>query len=453
MRAIPVYLYAFAAGLLPGQTQLYISNAGANNLPGVVNPETNTLARIFSSGGDSNYLAVSAKGTLAYNADPFNIDVAVIDTQTDSRLATIPMPGAPGPIVLTGDEAHAYVGLNSSVVAVIDTNTNAVTGQIVANGLVYSLAASRTTPRIYIGSEGMVELIDTTTNSPINTVWLPVNLKVIAITPSPDGSRLYLCGRDDLNGGAGYLLIFDVSNSTFIGPVPLGGVNPVQSGLAPDGNRLYVSLAGALIVMDAASGQVIANVQVPGHGNAIAVKPDGTAVYMSVNEPLANTIYAFSTPDLQLIQRITGLSGGVNSMAFATPPGVTYEAEAEGNVLAGKASVVACSNCSGLAAVAGVSEPGSGNTGGTLTFTNVAGNGLSQATVAIYYQPFGHSPIAATITVNGTATTVNFPALPAGAGQGRLVLAVPGERIGTVSITGSQSSSSSSLTIDRITVQ
>jgi hypothetical protein len=198
---------------------------------------------------------------------------------------------------------------------------------------------------------------------------------------------------------------------------------------------------------------VIANVQVPGYGNAIAVKPDGTAVYMSVNEPSANTIYAFSTPDLQLTQRITGLWGGVNSMGFATPPGVTYEAEAGGNVLAGKASVVTCSNCSGLAAVAGVSAPGSGNTGGTLTFTNVAGNGLSQATLTIYYQPFGHTPIPATITVNGTATTVNFPAPPAGGGQGRLVLAVPGERIGTVSITGSQSSSSSSLTIDRITVQ
>ena len=140
-------------------------------------------------------------------------------------------------------------------------------------------------------------------------------------------------------------------------------------------------------------------------------------------------------------------------MAFPIPVITTYEAEAPRNVLAGKAAIVACSTCSGLAAVAGVAAPGSGNTGGSLTFTNVAGNGQTQASLTIYYQPVGHTPIPATITVNGTATTVNFPALPGGASQGRLVLTVPGQQIGTVTITGSQSSASSSLTIDRITVQ
>ena len=77
--------------------------------------------------------------------------------------------------------------------------------------------------------------------------------------------------------------------------------------------------------------------------------------------------------------------------------------------------------------MAGVAAPGSGNTGVTLTFTNVAGNGQTQATLAIYYQPVGHTPIPATITLNGIATTVNFSALPADARQGRLVLTVPGK--------------------------
>jgi hypothetical protein len=140
-------------------------------------------------------------------------------------------------------------------------------------------------------------------------------------------------------------------------------------------------------------------------------------------------------------------------MAFATSPGVTYEAEAAGNILAGKAAVAYCSYCSGLAAVAGVAAPGSGNSGGTLTFTNIAGNGQPEATLSIYYQPVGHTPIPATVTVNGTPITVTFPALSTGAGQGRLVLTVPGEQIGTVSITGSQSSSSSAVTIDRITIR
>ena len=110
-------------------------------------------------------------------------------------------------------------------------------------------------------------------------------------------------------------------------------------------------------------------------------------------------------------------------MAFPTPSGVSYEGESTTNVLEGKATAVACSICSGLSAVAGVRSPGAGNTGGKLTFTNVAGNGLSQATILVSYQPVGHTPIPATITVNGTATTVIFPAMPANSSQGILSLA------------------------------
>ena len=155
---IPLYacLYAATAGMLAGQTQLYVTNAGVNNLPGLVDPATNALVRIFSSGGESTYLAVTGRGTRAYYADDINLDVAVIDTQTDTRLATIPMPSVPSQIVLSNDERQAYVVLDSSL-AVIDTNTNALTGQIPAAGLVFSLAGSRTAPRLFLGGIGFIQ--------------------------------------------------------------------------------------------------------------------------------------------------------------------------------------------------------------------------------------------------------------------------------------------------------
>jgi YVTN family beta-propeller protein len=302
-----------------------------------------------------------------------------------------------------------------------------------------------------------LQILDSTAISILSTVPVPMSLTVVSISASPDGARLYLCGRDDLNGFAGYLLIFDVSSSTFTAPMPLG-VYPGHSDLSPDGSRLYVSMAGAinafsgaLVVIDTASGKVIASVPVPGYGNAIAVQPDGKAVYMSVNG-IGYYIDAFRTSDLQLMGQITDLWSGVNAMAFAQY-GVSHEAEAAGNTLAGKASVIACSTCSGQAAVAGIAAPGSGNTGGTLTFNNIAGNGEPQASILIYYQPVGHTPVPATVTVNGVARTVNFPALPSGASQGLVALTAPGEAIGTVVITGSQGSSSSSLIIDRIAIQ
>jgi hypothetical protein len=174
-----------------------------------------------------------------------------------------------------------------------------------------------------------------------------------------------------------------------------------------------------------------------------------------VNEALAYTVYAIDPVTLAVSTRITGFWGGVNALVFASiRPIVNYEAEAPGSVLTGKSRVVACSVCSGGAAVAGVAEPASGPTGGSLTIANVAGVSQPTAELSIYYQHSEDSPIRGAVIVNGVTHAVSFPPLPAGAsGPVQLVVTVPGATIGTVKITGVKGTPSSSLTIDRITVQ
>ena len=104
--------------------------------------------------------------------------------------------------------------------------------------------------------------------------------------------------------------------------------------------------------------------------------------------------------------------------------------------------------------VAGVAEPGSGPTGGSLTFVNIAGVPQPQAELSIYYQHSQSVPITAAVTVNGVTTVLNFPPVPLGAtGPSRIALTIPGQTISTVKITGVQGTSSSSLTIDSVTVQ
>jgi len=160
-------------------------------------------------------------------------------------------------------------------------------------------------------------------------------------------------------------------------------------------------------------------------------------------------------PGLTVAARISGLWGGVNSLAFGVArPIVTYEAEASSSVLSGKALVVACSVCSGGMAVAGVAQPGSGPTGGLLTITNVASVGPANAALNIYYQHSETSPIQAAVVVNGVTNLVSFPPVPADAiGPSKLLLIVPGANIGSVTITGVKGTEASALKIDRITVQ
>jgi hypothetical protein len=62
MRTVNIFLYLLiGAGSLAGQTDLYVTNAGVNNLPGVVNVATNTIVNIFSSGWNSSFVAVNGR--------------------------------------------------------------------------------------------------------------------------------------------------------------------------------------------------------------------------------------------------------------------------------------------------------------------------------------------------------------------------------------------------------
>jgi YVTN family beta-propeller protein len=444
---------------------LYVPGGGINNLPAIVDTGSKSIVGFLQSGGYAQFMAISPDGSRAYITDPFHLVLAVVDLATDTRIATIPTVGYPSRVVLSNDGTRAYlIASNAGVgpfysVLVIDTGTNTVVAQVALPVAGANLAISRTSPRLYVGTFGGVLTIDTTTNSIVNSMAVP-NLLVLGIVPSSDGSKLYLIGRDDANSSVGYVLTLDLGLGTVTVLAPLG-FGPADLVMTPDGSRLYASyqgppsaFTGALVAVDVASGGVIGTVPLYGYVGEIGLAPAGNEVWVAVNDPLSNAVEIINPTTLAVTARITGFWGGAHDLVWAPTPPVNYEAEASGNILAGKARVVSCAVCSGGAAVAGVAEPGSGPTGGSLTFVNIAGVPQPQAELSIYYQHSQSVPITAAVTVNGVTTVLNFPPVPLGAnGPSRIALTIPGQTISTVKITGVQGTSSSSLTIDSVTVQ
>ena len=108
-------------GIQPAAEQylLYATGGGLNNLPAVIDPSTNSIARIVQSGGDSFFAAVTPAGSRAYFTDAFNQCVTEVDPVSDIRLATIPMPSEPFYVALNYDGTRLYVAL-SNALAVID---------------------------------------------------------------------------------------------------------------------------------------------------------------------------------------------------------------------------------------------------------------------------------------------------------------------------------------------
>ncbi len=108
------------------QTRAYVANR--SNTVSVIDTATNTVVATIPVGQGPWEVAITPDGTRAYVTNAFSNTVSVIDTATNTVVATIPV-GALG-VAITPDGTRAYVTNGSSAVSVIDTATNTVVATI-----------------------------------------------------------------------------------------------------------------------------------------------------------------------------------------------------------------------------------------------------------------------------------------------------------------------------------
>ncbi|MDQ6701885.1 MAG: hypothetical protein M3Z96_01655 [Pseudomonadota bacterium] len=131
----------------------------------------------------------------AYVTNSASGSVSVIDTATNTVVATVPVGIGPQEVVVTPDGKHAYVA-----------NTNA-------------------------GSpSGTVSVIDTATNTVVATVPVGNDSSGVAITP--DGKHAYVT-----NAASGNVSVIDTASNTVVATVAVG-TNPLGSPSPRMGTRL-----------------------------------------------------------------------------------------------------------------------------------------------------------------------------------------------------------------------
>jgi YVTN family beta-propeller protein len=141
--------------------------------------------------------------------------------------------------------------------------------------------------RLYVTeSTGYVAVVDTAANRVIGRVTIEGSgwHNMTGATVSPDGSRLYVTLPDLTQpmSRAGALLVIDPASGQVIGRVPLG-VDPGAIAQSPDGSRLYVTnLAGGTVsVIDPARATVVTTLPVGKQPLGLAVSPDGAWVFVA----------------------------------------------------------------------------------------------------------------------------------------------------------------------------
>jgi DNA-binding beta-propeller fold protein YncE len=177
--------------------------------------------------------AITAAPALPAGAQENNLGANAAKVPTNTVIATVPLSGAPGFLVVNPDDTFVYV------VTYISSNFSYVISQI-----------------------------DTKTRA---VVTFPLVGQASGLAVTPNGKQLYV----GLNvGAAGAVAILDASTGTLINTIDLtGGPNLLQ--ISPDGKYAYVPMATGsgsdIIVIDTATQNVKKTIAITSFPDAVSV--------------------------------------------------------------------------------------------------------------------------------------------------------------------------------------
>ena len=263
----------------------YIPNAGSDNVS-VVDTSTNTIIATIAVGANPVGSAVTPDGNKAYITNGWSGTVSVIDTSSNSVAATITVGSNAQGVALTPNGAKAYAtsSLPSSV-SVIDTASDTVIASISIpnSGHPHGVAFTPDGTLAYITDDanGVVLVVDTATNTIITGADYPITVgsspEGVGITP--DGTKAYVA-----NTGGTTVSVIDIASHTVTTTITVGG-QPTGVSITPDGTKAYVTnqlgTSNSVSVIDVATDTVSKTVAVGSNPVGVSVTPDGAAAYVA----------------------------------------------------------------------------------------------------------------------------------------------------------------------------
>jgi YVTN family beta-propeller protein len=268
---------AVATGSNFGTRSLHIIDVHASVLKQSISIGNSFVGVAFSPAGDRIYVGGGASNDVKFFAlGPGGTFVAD---------GTIPIAGAaPSGLARNADGSRIYVALNmANQVAVIDTAARTIVARIPVGTYPYTAVLSADESKLYVSNwggkipgpgdvtdglfpvvvdertgipvSGTVSVIDTATNTVVNTI--EVGLHPCGMALSPSGDRVYVT-----NANSDTVSVIDTTTDTVaktlhvgdVGPgrTPVLGSSPNAVTVSPDGRTLYVANAAenAVAVVD-----------------------------------------------------------------------------------------------------------------------------------------------------------------------------------------------------------
>jgi YVTN family beta-propeller protein len=291
-------------------------HSGGRQFASQEDPDWTTLAQWVRSAKFSGSTASpSAKAARIYITNSAGNTVDVIDSSTNQVVQVIHGIELPHGVTFSPDGKRVYISNESeSIVDVVDRESAKILKKVALSGHPNNLTITKDGGRVLVGireDPGSVDVIDT--KSLERTKSISVDGSVHNIFVTPDGK--YAVSGSIENKAA---TVIDLSTEKAAWVIKFDrSVRPMAFEANPDGStrRIFVQLSGfnGFAVVDFASRKEVARIPLPdqpgGFGTAeerlgtpshgIGVAPDGKSLW--VNSTVANAIFKYSLPELQLV--------------------------------------------------------------------------------------------------------------------------------------------------------
>ena len=238
---------------------------------GVGSAETLSLSTSVAVGNSPTAVAFDPGGATAYVTNQLSSNVGVVDVASNRQVALVPVNGNTFNVIVAPDGGTVYVTTNTNQVHAISTSTRTVTGSLAVDIAPNALVFGSGDTLLYVSSA----LAGTVTEISLSGPMHIARGYIVGGTPqglaiSPDHGTLYVANE------AGALDVVDLATGTVTTPVSLGA-GAFGLALTPDGQQLYVTLpsVGAVDVVDRVSLTLLKTITTGGTPRRIAFSADG----------------------------------------------------------------------------------------------------------------------------------------------------------------------------------
>lgn len=264
----------------------YVPDSTAGKLS-IVDTATGTNVGEIVIGRDPRSVAIHPDGSTLFVGNWETRSLSVIDVRARMERANIPLSSMVQAVAVKPDGSRVYV-TNGNAVTVVNTQSNSVSATIPVDGSPRGIIVSRSGQFAYTSNSaaGTFSILDLATNTNAATIMLSSTGQPFGLVEHPGSGLVYVAGY-----GTNRLYVVDPQRKILITSIVVGN-RPNAVALSPDGKFAYVSNGGvgavsmpsSISIIDTVTNTVVSNVAMNPANlylSGIAVHPDGSKVYVT----------------------------------------------------------------------------------------------------------------------------------------------------------------------------